>query len=242
MSSRPLLMRRLAARGSSGCSRRSYGWKRLTLTESWWHRGVSLFHTSTPSPLRRFRHRGNHDSQQPSIPLSSFARLVLHVHNHGEFERAAQALLDQIHEALRPLQAINDPFVLVRSFRQATADNVVVPPTGPTRPWYTSTAAPEAETAATTAIEPDSDDDDDETDQDVLYLDLGPVHGAYTLQVDYSISRVLLTSPLSGSLLYYCSQEAGSDDYAWRSEDDGHVLQGLLVRDLIRQIQGVPQL
>jgi hypothetical protein len=71
-----------------------------------------------------------------------------------------------------------------------------------------------------------------------LLLDLGPVHGQYTLQVDEEQAMVLLSSPLSGQIYYILSASTGE----FCGLEDGHSLEGMLVRDLIRQIYGVPQL
>lgn len=82
------------------------------------------------------------------------------------------------------------------------------------------------------------DRDPDIHDGEYILLDLGPLHGQYTLQVDPEQALVHLQTPISGVIQYYHDL----DDGEWRSVEDGHILQGLLVRDLIRQIQGVPQL
>mmetsp|Transcript_14006 Transcript_14006/g.26846 ORF Transcript_14006/g.26846 Transcript_14006/m.26846 type:complete len:247 (+) Transcript_14006:134-874(+) len=71
-----------------------------------------------------------------------------------------------------------------------------------------------------------------------ILLDVGPLFGQYTLQVDPEQAVVHFQSPTSGLMQYYCSLEDGE----WRSMEDGHILEGLLVRDLIRQIKGVPKL
>lgn len=73
---------------------------------------------------------------------------------------------------------------------------------------------------------------------DYILLDLGPLHGQYTIQIDKEQALVHMQSPISGIVQYY----KDADDGEWRSVDDGHILQGLLVRDLIRQIKGVPKL
>ena len=82
------------------------------------------------------------------------------------------------------------------------------------------------------------DRDPDVSNGEYILLDLGPLHGQYTLQVDPEQALVHLQSPISGIVQYYRS----SDDDEWRSVEDGHILEGLLVRDLIRQIKGVPRL
>ena len=70
-----------------------------------------------------------------------------------------------------------------------------------------------------------------------ILLDLGPVHGQYNLQVDLEQKIVMMQSPISGQLLYILSASTGD----WCGDVDGHRLEGLLVRDLIRQINGVPK-
>lgn len=72
---------------------------------------------------------------------------------------------------------------------------------------------------------------------DFIMLDLGPVHGQYNIQVDLEEKAVIMQSPISGQILYILSASTGE----WCGEVDGHRLDGLLVRDLIRQINGVPK-
>ena len=83
------------------------------------------------------------------------------------------------------------------------------------------------------------DRDPDIGNGEYVLLDLGPLYGQYTLQVDPEQALVHFQSPISGIVQYYCSLD---DDSEWRSVEDGHILEGLLVRDLIRQIKGVPNL
>lgn len=87
-----------------------------------------------------------------------------------------------------------------------------------------------------------SDGNDDGGEGDILYgpfllIDLGPVDGQYTLTVDVLQHVILFQSPISGQRIYQLSK-AGD----WCNVEDGHNLEGILVRDLIRQIQGVPKL
>ena len=91
----------------------------------------------------------------------------------------------------------------------------------------------------------DSEDDDDDDDRttitlqgEYLLIDLGPVHGQYTLQVDTVQHCIRFQSPLSGAIPYRWN----ASTQEWQSIHDGHNLTGMLVRDLIRQIQGVPKL
>lgn len=71
-----------------------------------------------------------------------------------------------------------------------------------------------------------------------LLIDLGVTGGQYNIQVDCEQQAIIFSSPISGQLLYILSEKTGE----WVGELDGHNFEGLLVRDLIRQINGVPNL
>ena len=71
-----------------------------------------------------------------------------------------------------------------------------------------------------------------------LLLDLGPLKGQYTIQVDLEQSMVTMTTPRSGQIAYILSQSTNE----WVSMTDGHALEGMLVRELIHQAQGLPKL
>jgi hypothetical protein len=73
---------------------------------------------------------------------------------------------------------------------------------------------------------------------DFLLIDVGPVHGQYTLQIDLEQRCLVFQTPLSGQHTYRLSESKGE----WMDEIDGHAFEGLLVRDLIRQVNGVPKL
>jgi hypothetical protein len=73
---------------------------------------------------------------------------------------------------------------------------------------------------------------------DFLLIDVGPVHGQYTLQIDLEQRCLVFQTPLSGQHTYRLSESNGE----WMDEIDGHAFEGLLVRDLIRQVNGVPKL
>jgi Frataxin-like domain len=91
--------------------------------------------------------------------------------------------------------------------------------------------------------QPEGDTDtDDEEESDIVYgpfllIDLGPVDGQYALTVDALQHLILFRSPISGQRVYHLTK-AGD----WCCVEDGHNLEGILVRDLIRQIKGVPNL
>lgn len=71
---------------------------------------------------------------------------------------------------------------------------------------------------------------------DELRINLQPHLGIYSLLVDEEGMCLLMTSPISGLHSYVLSVVSGE----WIGTEDGHSLEGLLVRDLIRQCNGVP--
>jgi hypothetical protein len=73
---------------------------------------------------------------------------------------------------------------------------------------------------------------------DFLLIDVGPVHGQYTLQIDLEQRCLVFQTPISGQHTYRLSESKGE----WMDEIDGHAFEGLLVRDLIRQVKGIPKL
>lgn len=73
---------------------------------------------------------------------------------------------------------------------------------------------------------------------EILTIDLGPKEGSYRIEICELEHMFEYTSPISGKLLYVLSADTGE----WVGAEDGHDFQGLLVRDLIRQCQGVPNL
>jgi hypothetical protein len=166
-----------------------------------------------------------------------------------EFRVHSAHLISRIHAALVPLGSINPDMILSRG-RNELHDN-------------------EQEDQLDG---PSSDENTGGDDQPVhpsvgeyLWIDLGPLHGQYTIQSDETMQIVMLLSPISGQRVYRYSKNsnisnggdqeqpqkheldesvvvADPDPNRWMCTDDGHVLEGLLVRDLIRQIQGVPNL
>ena len=69
-------------------------------------------------------------------------------------------------------------------------------------------------------------------------LQLQPDLGTFTLHFDDELCMIEMTSPRSGSFTYvYCTETN-----RWRGKDDGHDLNGMLVRDLIQLSNGVPDL
>jgi len=72
----------------------------------------------------------------------------------------------------------------------------------------------------------------------LLRIELAPGLGNYTLEVTESESCLYMQSPLSGKFGYVLCGKTGK----WISSIDGHALEGMLVRDLIRQCNGLPDL
>lgn len=77
----------------------------------------------------------------------------------------------------------------------------------------------------------------EETGEYIL-IDLGPGYGQYNIQVDNHQSLLLVSSPITGPLEYIFLK----DKQEWCSVQDGHNFKGLLMRDLIRQVNGLPKL
>lgn len=132
----------------------------------------------------------------------------------SQFLIAASALLEKLHASLQPLIPINDDMIVTQGVEE--------PPFS------------EGDVLS-------GNQNDDELDSVVygpfLLIDLGPVCGQYSLMADLLQRTMLLQSPISGQHVYRAN---GHGD--WCCVDDGHNLEGILVRDLIRQIKGVPNL
>jgi len=73
---------------------------------------------------------------------------------------------------------------------------------------------------------------------EVLTIDLGPKEGKYRIEMSLDDHVFEYSSPISGKILYVLSAETGE----WVGMEDGHSFEGLLVRDLIRQCRGLPNL
>mmetsp|Transcript_13032 Transcript_13032/g.18452 ORF Transcript_13032/g.18452 Transcript_13032/m.18452 type:complete len:197 (+) Transcript_13032:143-733(+) len=72
----------------------------------------------------------------------------------------------------------------------------------------------------------------------MLTIELAPGLGNYTLEVSESEACLYMQSPISGKFSYILCGRTGK----WVSSADGHALEGMLVRDLIRQCNGLPDL
>ena len=77
-----------------------------------------------------------------------------------------------------------------------------------------------------------------ERDSQSLVLTLAPADGQYSFQIEETASSIFFQSPISGKFQYILSASTRE----WVSEEDGHLLEGMLVRDLIRHCNGLPKL
>ncbi|GKY94121.1 hypothetical protein MPSEU_000378200 [Mayamaea pseudoterrestris] len=71
-----------------------------------------------------------------------------------------------------------------------------------------------------------------------LLIDFGPLQGQYSIQVDVEQSVVTMSTPRIGQTVYILSKLTND----WVSIADGHVLEGMLVRELLHHAQGLPKL
>jgi frataxin-like iron-binding protein CyaY len=62
--------------------------------------------------------------------------------------------------------------------------------------------------------------------------------GEYTFEVDEDSHCIMMQSPVSGKFTYVLSSLTGD----WVNDLDGHMIEGMFVRDLIRHCNGVPNL
>ena len=73
---------------------------------------------------------------------------------------------------------------------------------------------------------------------EIFKLDLGPSVGHYLIEISEDECLMQYSSPISGRILYFLSGSTNE----WIAVDDGHSFEGIFVRDLIRQCQGLPNL
>uniref|UniRef100_A0A6S9DVA2 Uncharacterized protein n=1 Tax=Ditylum brightwellii TaxID=49249 RepID=A0A6S9DVA2_9STRA len=114
------------------------------------------------------------------------------------FSAAAEAFLDKVEVAIKPMQECNDVFVITR-----------VSKGHPTT----------------------------EANGGRLTIDLKPGDGSYILQVDEDDKTLKFSSPMSGNYTYVL----GSKTHEFVGMDDGHILEGMIVRGLIQQCNGMPK-
>ena len=72
---------------------------------------------------------------------------------------------------------------------------------------------------------------------EVLTIGLKPSEGKYILQIDEDSLTATLNSPMSGNYTYVLCNKT----FGFIGIEDNHVLEGMLVRDLIRHCIGLPK-
>ena len=75
-------------------------------------------------------------------------------------------------------------------------------------------------------------------DRQANSLKLTLTDGDYIFEVVEDFNCIQMTSPISGKFSYVLSASTGE----WVDVHDGHLMEGMFVRDLIRQCNGVPAL
>ena len=71
-----------------------------------------------------------------------------------------------------------------------------------------------------------------------LTLTLAPHHGQYVFEINEEQTAIRFVSPMSGGYSYLCNAMTGE----WECQQDGHRLVGMFVRDLVCQVNGLPEL
>ncbi|KAL7574575.1 hypothetical protein ACA910_015925 [Epithemia clementina (nom. ined.)] len=76
-------------------------------------------------------------------------------------------------------------------------------------------------------------------------VNLGPIVGTHCIQVDYTQFAITYKTPVSGQYSYeLIEQESGTEgvmELNWRNITDGHSLEGMVVRDLLKSANGCPK-
>jgi hypothetical protein len=145
------------------------------------------------------------------------------------FVSHATTLLNKLHDALVPLLKINDNMTVRRG------DSIGKMERQPQQNHETLDGS--GDSAKPVGLD-DEVNEFNNVDGPYLLIDLGPVDGQYTLIADEQRCVILFQSPISGQLLYNYNETTGN----WCNVYDQHNLEGIFVRDLIRQIRGVPNL
>lgn len=135
------------------------------------------------------------------------------------FSIEADLFLDKLEKALEPMKKCNESFNIVRIYHDNDDSD-----------RRRQGNSPEQQSI--------NDDDTNPLFSNELKIHLNPADGVYSIAVDEESMTIFFTSPISGGHAYILSVETGE----WVGTEDGHSLEGLLVRDLIRQCNGVPKL
>ena len=168
------------------------------------------------------------------------------------FLSLSAALFDSIHQAMLPLVPINEVMILTRGESSLALRDAQE------RQEHAERKQAKKETQfkknqANDGDENKNDNDNDDEPKSVqaigefqqvvdgpyLKIELGPIHGQYTFIADTESRSIYFQSPISGNLIYHFDINRTNE---WINIHDQHNLIGMFVRDIIRQIQGVPKL
>ena len=171
------------------------------------------------------------------------------------------ALFETVHQSMIPLIPINDGMILTRGessrMMHEEQERKEQEERKRTKKEMKENKKTETQTSGTTnenrKQNNEKNDDDDEResasvqsigdhrviDGPYLKIELGPIHGQYTFVADLEFNTILFQSPISGQLIYFYDFQHTNE---WINVHDQHNLLGMFVRDIIRQIQGVPKI
>ena len=63
-------------------------------------------------------------------------------------------------------------------------------------------------------------------------------HGSYVFKLDHETERLVVSTPVSGTLEYFYDNLDNPDEGRWLNLRDGHDVRGLITRDLLRHAAG----
>ena len=171
------------------------------------------------------------------------------------------ALFETVHQSMIPLIPINDGMILIRGessrMMHEEQERKEQEERKRAKKEMKENKKTETQTSGTTnenrKQNNEKNDDDDEResasvqsigdhrviDGPYLKIELGPIHGQYTFVADLEFNTILFQSPISGQLIYFYDFQHTNE---WINVHDQHNLLGMFVRDIIRQIQGVPKI
>jgi hypothetical protein len=164
------------------------------------------------------------------------------------------ALYDTVHKAMVPLIPINEVMILTRGESSREMHEEEERREQEEKKRARKEMKDKNETEGETSGKRKSNENDDDEREPVsvqslgdhriidgpyLKIELGPIHGQYTFVADVEYNSILFQSPISGQLTYYYDIQ---NTHEWINVHDQHNLIGMFVRDIIRQIQGVPKI
>lgn len=168
------------------------------------------------------------------------------------FISLSAALFDTVHQAMLPLVPINEVMILTRGESSLAMHDAQERQEQEER----RQAKKETQFKKNQANDGDQNKNDNDNDDEpisvqsigefqqvvdgpYLKIELGPIHGQYTFIADTESRSIYFQSPISGNLIYFYDINRTNE---WINVHDQHNLIGMFVRDIIRQIQGVPKL